>query len=389
MGLATTALAQADAEPDIPIKPYRETGRAVTPPYPGYHVDLTTTGNIVRIVDLDGQLVRQWASSEPDWAFAELVKPLPRGHILALMTNVARPGPPHRKRLTEYNWDGEKVWEFDPGPLDRFMHHDFERLPNGNTIFVVEHRRPGPVMLPEEVWDDMLMEVDPAGNIVWEWSSTEHAEQMPVPASAWAFLATTPATPKRPFHLNSIQTLPPNPWEATDSRFAAGNLLLSYRVTNTLIIVERSTGNVVWGMHNQTLGQHHARIIPAGLRGAGNMLIFDNGGRIGAPPLQRNFSRVIEIVPTTGQLVWEYVCPGGADDQVHCTQKFYTQFMGSAQRLPNGNTLICESGPGRVFEVDGLYDETVWQRRAPGQSYYRGYRWELYWPGHNIPRFIW
>ncbi len=44
--------------------------------------------------------------------------------------------------------------------------------------------------------------------------------------------------------------------------------------------------------------------------------------------------------------------------------EFYGQNISGAQRLPNGNTLICEGPTGRIFEVTDL-GETVWSYQNP------------------------
>jgi hypothetical protein len=85
------------------------------------------------------------------------------------------------------------------------------------------------------------------------------------------------------------------------------------------------------------------------LLGNGKILIFDNGHR-------RKYSRVLELVPGTREIAWEYRAgsPGA----------FFTEVRGSVQRLPNGNTLITESDKGHVFEItrDG---EVVWRWLNP------------------------
>jgi len=43
---------------------------------------------------------------------------------------------------------------------------------------------------------------------------------------------------------------------------------------------------------------------------------------------------------------------------------FYSSFVSSAQRLPNGNTLITEGQGGRIFEVTAQH-ETVWEYLSP------------------------
>ena len=49
--------------------------------------------------------------------------------------------------------------------------------------------------------------------------------------------------------------------------------------------------------------------------------------------------------------------------------RFYSPFVSSAQRLPNGNTLITEGSDGRIFEVTRNH-ELVWEYISP----YRGSR---------------
>lgn len=43
---------------------------------------------------------------------------------------------------------------------------------------------------------------------------------------------------------------------------------------------------------------------------------------------------------------------------------FYSSFISSARRLPNGNTLICEGMYGRIFQVTQS-GETVWEYMNP------------------------
>ena len=77
--------------------------------------------------------------------------------------------------------------------------------------------------------------------------------------------------------------------------------------------------------------------------------MFDNG-------LARNWSRVVELDPASGEIVWEF----RGDPQT----SFHTAICGAAQRLPNGNTLITDSDSARVIEVAGD-GEIVWEFRSP------------------------
>ncbi len=118
-------------------------------------------------------------------------------------------------------------------------------------------------------------------------------------------------------------------------------------------------------------GQHNTHWIAKGLPGEGHVLIFNNGARRTGGA----YSTVDEIVlpvdakgnyeSTAGKafgpdkVVWSYVAPKRID--------FYAPFISGAQRLPNGNTLICSGTNGTVFEVTPK-NETVWKYVNPEKS---------------------
>jgi hypothetical protein len=101
--------------------------------------------------------------------------------------------------------------------------------------------------------------------------------------------------------------------------------------------------------------QHNAHWIPKGLPGAGNLLVFNNGG--GRP--DGSYSSVDELtLPTDpgGKYVRKSGLPFGPDKPAwsYTAEKktdFFAMLISGAQRLPNGNTLICSGPEGTVFEV--------------------------------------
>jgi hypothetical protein len=144
--------------------------------------------------------------------------------------------------------------------------------------------------------------------------------------------------------------------------------------------------------------QHDVRWIPPGSPGAGNLTLFNNGG--GRP--DGDYSAVLELVTPLqehgtyarepGQPfgpaapVWQYTAPEKAE--------FFSSFISGAQRLPNGNTLICQGEAGRVFEVtpDGQIVWEYWNpfepdatggdgRGAPAHGLFRATRIPLDHPG--------
>jgi hypothetical protein len=182
-----------------------------------------------------------------------------------------------------------------------------------------------------------------------------------------------------------MQDIGPNHWAAAgDKRFTPGNIIVSSRNANFTAIIDRKTGRIVWRIGpnypplqekqpgelpraiDQISGQHHPHMIPEGLPGAGDILILDNQGEAGYPNAQRSLlggSRVLEINPVTKQIVWEYVASmSGRQDF-----DFFTPFIGSVQRLPNGNTLIDEGIDGRLFQVTPE-GRIVWEYVMPLMS---------------------
>jgi hypothetical protein len=114
--------------------------------------------------------------------------------------------------------------------------------------------------------------------------------------------------------------------------------------------------------------QHNPHWIPAGLPGAGHVMVFNNGNE--RP--DGSYSSVDELaLPVDSQgkyardakgnfeparLVWSYTAPKKKD--------FYSFFISGAQRLANGNTLICAGASGMAFEVTPD-NEVVWKYVNP------------------------
>lgn len=114
--------------------------------------------------------------------------------------------------------------------------------------------------------------------------------------------------------------------------------------------------------------QHNAHWIPKGLPGAGHLLLFNNGS---SRPGEK-YSTVDELILPADEKghytrkpgepfgpdkpVWSYSAPKKSD--------FYSFFISGAQRLANGNTLICSGASGTLFEVTPE-KEIVWKYINP------------------------
>jgi uncharacterized repeat protein (TIGR01451 family) len=166
-----------------------------------------------------------------------------------------------------------------------------------------------------------------------------------------------------------------------------GNLIVSFRY-HGIGVIDRGTGELVWFKADATVGQHNATMIPGDRPGGGNILLFDNGwaGRW-AYDYNRFHSRILEIDPVNETIEYEYDAESSGLPQ----WTFFSPMGSGVQRLPNGNTFICETATGRLFEItpDG---EVVWEFISPyenprafnGRNIYRAYKVPLDWASSSF-----
>jgi hypothetical protein len=364
------------------------------------------------LVDMDGSLVREW----------EMVgfpaKMLLNGHVLGY--HAARDdGTGHQEYdyLVELDWHGKEAWRWDQWEADAFGnpicrgHHDFQRegypeasygtdshasVENPRTLLLVHETLDRPDIAPWPLESDVILEVGAGGNILWEWHASDHFDEFGFDEAAKRALQTVQVPMPEIFgggadvsdwlHMNCISCLGPNKWwDAGDNRFNPENIIADSRQANVQWIIEKATGRIVWKVGpdygpgkperklGQIIGQHHTHMIAKGLPGAGNILLFDNGGLAGYgrplgsigrptyPNKGRPYSRVIEYDPVTLDLVWEYERKSPAAGESY---RFFSYYISGAQRLPNGNTLITEGDTGRVFEVTPS-GNLVWEYLSP------------------------
>ena len=335
---------------------------------------------VCRMIDMDGTVVNTWTSPVPGFVL-DSIDPIAPGHITAFLRPAGAAGP--NVTMAELDYGGTLVWFYNipkNAPPGSTFTHDSERLPNGNTIIIGSEPVLAPWISPKIIQDDQLYEVDPVGNLVWHWYLRDHVKEFGFDSEARALIAQQGGDWA---HMNSLYVIPPN--SHSQPEFAAGNLIVSLRYTNTIFIIEKATGSVVWriGPDNHiTFGQHSPHMIPLGLPGAGNLLVFDNGSGTGYPLKRRapGYSRIQEIDPVTKKAVWIYDSSQSGQN----IRDFWSDITGNAQRLANGNTMIDMGARGRLFEIDAN-GRIVWEYMSPytdgigNQVVFRGYRVDYSW----------
>ncbi len=365
------------------------------------------------LIDMDGRAVKTWNTDSTPSSLAYLLE---NGDLLRAG---AAPNPPFGQtaggggKMQRFNWNGELVWDFSFGTATAQQHHDFALLPNGNILLLVKEKKTAAEAIAAgriptavegtEVQPDSLIEIKPAGktggDVVWEWHLWDHLIQdFDKDKSNYGDVAAHPERVDINYNVTSGQRANPD-WthfNAVTYNAELNQVLVSLRNFSEIWIIDHSTttresashaggrggkgGDLLyrWGnprvyragtAEDQRLyGQHNAHWIPKGLSGAGHLLIFNNGDtRPGS-----HYSSIEEIVlpaDSNGRYsfgsgksygpdraVWSYSAPNPTD--------FYSTNISGAQRLPNGNTLICAGAPGIIFEITPQ-KKVVWQYNLP------------------------
>jgi len=299
-------------------------------------------------------------------------------------------------------WDGTVVWEYRYYDDQVLSHHDIEPLPNGNVLMIAWEtktraeaiaagRNPdkvGSIFRPDHIIE--VKQTGPtSGEIVWEWHVWDHLIQEFDPTKEnYGVVQNHPElidinygnSKEDWLHCNSI-----------DYNENFDQILICSKYFHEIWVIDHSTttaeaaghtggnsgkgGDILyrWGnplayrrgtINDQKFFlQHDATWIKKGCPGEGNILVFNNGDR----PVH-HYSSVDEIVPPVNDTGEYYIESGSAYGPI--TQKwiytasnptnFYAYYISGAQRLPSGNTLICNGVTGRIFEVTPE-KTTVWE----------------------------
>ncbi|EAQ6955639.1 aryl sulfotransferase, partial [Salmonella enterica] len=189
------------------------------------------------------------------------------------------------------------------------------------------------------IQSDVVKEVNRDGEVVWEWRAWEHLNP-------------------EDFPIHDIFDRRHWPMINGLSVTRDGLVLMSLRTTSGVIAVDKESGKVIWHAGPEVVAQQHT---PVEMEN-GSILVFDNGNL--RPGVTSPHSTVLEFDPQTKAITWQYrdIFPPA----------FFSPYMGSAQRLANGNTFICESAFGRLFEVTPE-GETVWEYIIPFFNEYPEY----------------
>ena len=295
----------------------------------------------VYLLNLDGEEVHHWQLPDPPGLYGYL---LPNGNLFygGKLRDAEWDRFQSWKRfkvgvMMEVDWAGNVIWEH----RDKDHHHDARRTSSGGAIYLTvelmdralsEKVKGGnPITGENGMWADVIVEVDSTGKRVWEWHAAEHLDLE-------RDIITFNDSRDEWSHGNTVVPLDDN------------RVMFSFRNISTVGIIDKSTGEIIWRLGGEILAQQHDPSLLAN----GNVLVYDNGSHSAHHALP--FSRVVEVDPKTNRIVWEY-----ADNPAY---NFFSPYISGARRLPNGNTLITEGMFGRMFQVTPEGD-VVWEYINP------------------------
>jgi len=301
----------------------------------GYVLIAPCGGQVVYLIDYDGTVLHQWQVAGGLTFWSEL---LPNGNLFVNERAEVRRGVALTGSgwMREYDRDSTLVWDY----YDAYQHHDARRLETGGAVYLayteLDARTQAQVQggVPGSETDvgicgEAIREVDEEGRVVWERHMTEFGSA--------AFPLHRNASRWSTGHTNTVVPLP------------GDRYLISCKVLNLLLILDRPSDKIIWHYQNDEMGgQHDAQML-----GNGNVLVFANG----AYASDLHHSQVWEIAPKTNEVVWRYKARNNP-------QSFFSPHVGGAQRLASGNTLICEGAKGCLFEVTPEGD-VVWEYVCP------------------------
>jgi hypothetical protein len=399
----------------------------------GYTLVAPLSAKDTYLLDMDGNVVNTWSSGYFAGASAVLLE---NGNLLrgANLGNPSFNSGGTAGRLEEFDWQGNLVWFYELSTTTQCTHHDFCKLPNGNILLIVWNYIPDAEIIdagrdPSTInsglfWADSIIEIErtfpSGGNIVWEWKVTDHLIQ---DFDATKLNFGDPGTHPELVDVNFPQR---NAGDWTHLNCVSYNadldqIAVTTPILSELWVIDHSTttaeaaghtggqyghgGDLLyrWGnpqayrqgtdADEQLFGGHDVHWIANGLPGAGDLIVFNN--QVPSNPPGDFYSSIVQITTPRNPDGSYYMTgstfgPAAPTWQYAATapETFHSAFMGSSQRLPNGDTLICEAANGFIFVVDpaGVRKWSYQYDKSPGVSVFRARRYPLDYPGvDNLP----
>lgn len=312
--------------------------------WPGYNLALNYHLCSAELSGRDGTVLHSWHDEDGmQWNGALL---LPGGDLIVVGSERV-PGADsvldRARRVMRIGWNGDLVWK-----REVLSHHSLSINPAGQLVVLALRYRREPALDPEvDVRDDVVTLFSLEGEKLEERSLHDVLGTPPgrFELQSLVYRTLSGRTFIDLFHTNTAEWMRDPRLAERDPLYALTNVLVTSRNQDAIAILDWSRKEVLWSWgQDEIRGPHDATVLADG-----TILLLDNG-------LGRGWSRLLEVDPTTDRIVWEY--------RATPPERFYSAWGGTAQRLPNGNTLVASTATGTAFEVtrDG---DVVWEYFSP------------------------
>ena len=253
----------------------------------------------------------------------------------------------------DYNLSTQATRFLSP-PIPPVDLHEIQPMSNGDLMMLASPLTPNVDLTPlglsssATIVDCVVQEVNPSGQLVWQWRASQHL----LPAES---TQDGSATVRRQlafdiYHCNSVDTDP-----------VSGNVLVSFRNTSAVYLINKTSGTVMWKMGGKPLNHDLAKIItvtgdPEGVFNSqhdarfqpnSDVSLYDDHSVTGPTTINaaRGVEYHVDTVAGTATLVFSFSSPDGHNSAA----------TGSFRRLSSGTDNVIGWGikPNTLFtEVD-------------------------------------
>ena len=317
-------------------------------------------GSIRHVWDIGPELVWEGAEHIQGFSRAENIYsvgayPFPNGDLLVVYQG--RNTYPYGVGIAKFDKDSNLLWK-----KANYAHHWLSVDADGFIYVPAFSSIPTPVQLGQSnlqvdcnggtLQEDVILVLDPEGNEVDRISILQaladsdylgvvfqdvHSDR-PIPLSY---------TECDPTHLNDVRVISAQD-AATSPHLSAGDLLVSLRSNNAVIVINRATKKAVWASTGRTVLQHSPRYM-----GDNTLLVFDNlGGQV-----DDGGSRLVRLNMDTDELDVVYP-PWSGSESLDVLSDTGGYIAVSQDRT---RALISLTRQGRTLEVDLASGRLLWE----------------------------
>jgi hypothetical protein len=339
------------------------------------------------LVDTNNVTVKSWTGLTGGTGYSSYLAPGGTLVRSVKVTNSVFNGGGASGRMQKIDYAGNLIWDYTHSSTTYYTHHDHCVLPNGNVLMIAYELKTQAELataggtntaLTSGIWPEKIIEVQPTGattgNIVWEWHVWDHLVQN-VNSSKANYQTSIVNHPE----LLNINYSSQKDWmhcNGLDYNPMLDQIALSSHNMNEWYIIDHSTttaqaashsggnsgkgGDFLYRWGNPAAYQasgtkylnvtHDVHWIPEGHPNAGRLVGFNNQG------VSASQSCVDQVItPYDGNYNYT-ITPGSAFGPSIYDQRTtgfgYTSNEGSSEQLPNGNTLVCVSISGKIYELN-------------------------------------